>query len=89
MSRKQSIQYAIHEDGFLVARVNDKIAWPTLQWDKITPENKYNIEYKYEMMDIFTIRDEYKMLTWTKKIPLESKNYLRSLFNMKPLKERE
>jgi len=89
MSRGKTIQYTIHQDGFIVARVDSEIAWPILQWDKMLPENNYNIEYEYEKLSIFDVSSEYNLLTWTKKIPLESKNYLRSLFNMKPLKERE
>lgn len=81
------ITYAINqEDGLVVSRVKDEIAWPILQWDAMTPENSFATSYQLERIPVSQIGSEYRALKWTKKIPTELKNRHREFWGFPLLK---
>lgn len=76
MRRGKRIQYAVHkEDGLVISRVNDLVAWPVLEYEAIGNgghgflPGDYNgpVIYKLESFGVHTIGREWKVLKWTKR----------------------
>ena len=102
------ITYAVdHQDGVVVSRVGDHLAWPVLDYKSIgaggadkhantgeesgsyAPQNFSGpLRYNLEKFPLFDIPGGYAGLQWTRKIPLEIKNYHRAFWGMKALKRR-
>ena len=65
------------------------IFWPILDYNNMTPENGFKITYRWEKLPLSSLMPaEWNNLRWTKKIPLELKNFHRQLWGMKPTKPR-
>lgn len=82
----KNITYAVDmETGLVVSRVGSEVAFPVLQYDKMTPENHFATIYELEKMSVFDL-NPWEKFHWTKKIPVEIKNEHRAFWGMKPLK---
>lgn len=81
----KNITYAIHSDGYVISRVGSDVAWPILDYDGMKPENNFAMKYFLEKMSVHAISREWDSLKWTKKIPVEVKNYHREFWGFKPL----
>jgi hypothetical protein len=78
------IMYAIDCDtGMVVSRIGDKYAWPILDYEGMTPDNSFKTEYYLEAVSIFDVPRA--NLKYTRKIPLEVKNFHRAFWGMKLL----
>ena len=83
----KNITYAIGE-GAVFARCGDRVAFPELQYDKMTPKNGFKESYKIAECSVFDLgKNTWDSLMWTKKIPVSIKNIYRKHFGFKPLKE--
>jgi len=82
------ITYAIHPDGYVVSRQDRQLYWPILEYEKMCPENHFQTSYRWEKISVHSVGSEWSSLHWTKKIPIELKNFHRALWGMKPLKEK-
>jgi hypothetical protein len=83
----RNITYAIGE-GSVFARCGDKVAFPVLEYGKMTPQNGFKESYKIEECSVFDlVGNTWDSLLWTKKIPIQIKNLYRKHFGFKPLKE--
>lgn len=91
--RQKRIRYGIDSEGFVVSQRLDTnhIACPVLDYEHMTPKNKYEIKYRLEMVDVMELAliGEWELIRWTRKIPIEIKNRHREFWGMKPLKEAE
>lgn len=88
------ITYAVDEDGLVVSRVGDELAWPVLDFDAIGKggdgyepgdfhgPTRVHLE-KFSLHGLHS--SEYARLRWTKKIPIELKNAHREFWGFKPL----
>ena len=85
--RNRTIQYAVDTEGHVASRVDSEIAFPVLEYDKMTPENNYKMTYKLEKEGVLHIcrTDWFKGLKWTRKIPVQIKNYHREFWGFCPL----
>ncbi len=84
--RMKTIQYAIDPEINLVfSRVNDRIYYPVLDFEGMTPENNFEMNYNYEEMSVFALIGSCQCI-WTKKIPNKIKNFHRKHWGFKPLK---
>ncbi len=84
----RTIQYAVHsDDGLVISRVGSEVAWPVLDFEKIGQDGDYTkpFEYQLEKMPVITIGREWRLLKWTKKIPVRLKNRHRKFWGFKPL----
>ena len=90
----KTIQYAIHEDGYVVSRVGSEVAWPVLDYDAIGrggdgyPVGNYYGPNRWTLnkIPVHHVGTEWVLLKWTKKIPLSDKNEHRKFWGMKPVK---
>lgn len=83
---RANIRYAIHPDGFVVSQMDSHFMWSILGYGKMTPENNFATSYTYEKISAFLIgAGEYRSLEFTKKIPVEVKNFHRRLWGLKEL----
>lgn len=94
-SNMRIIMYARHKDGYWVSRVDSEFAWPILDYEAIgkgDPETglrpgnfrgpmKYNLERLSTMQVVI---EEYRLLTFTKKVSIEVKNFHRKFWGMRP-----
>jgi hypothetical protein len=73
--------------GQVVSCVGSEIYWPVIDYDSATPENSFTLAYHWEKLPIASLMPaEWNSLRWTKKVSLETKNFHRQLWGMKPLK---
>ena len=82
--------YAINkEDGFVVSRVGNEVAWPVLHYDRIGRDGDFTgpTEYELEKMPVLSLASCWSQLKWTKKIPTRIKNLHRTFWGFKSLKE--
>lgn len=88
MARRKIIQYAIHEgDGSIWSRVGSYVAFPVLQYDRIGNGGDFTAPLEYEIeKERLPLGEEYRMLRWTRKVPVAAKNAHRAFWGMKPLK---
>jgi hypothetical protein len=87
MSRYRTIQYAFdYETGQIWSRVDGEVAVPILDFENMTPENKFKMNYFLEKVSVFEALPNAPQLKWTKKIPIEIKNMHRKFWGMTPLK---
>jgi len=90
MSRRRIITYAIdQETGMVVSRVGNEVYHPVLDFEGMTPENNFHMGYFYMKMPIRHLGPCWWMYKWTKKIPVEIKNFHREFWGFKPLKARQ
>src|SRR5208337_1540092 len=83
----RQITYAIHEDGHVWSRVGSEVALPVLEFDKMGPENNFAATYHLEKFPVNgNLLHDWRLLTWTKKIPLELKNRHREFWGLPTLK---
>ena len=83
----RTITYAINGTGLVVSRVGSELAWPILEYDKMLPENNYEMDYHLEKITVFSVAGHiWDMLKWTKKIPQELKNKHREFWGFSKLK---
>jgi len=83
------VTYAVMPTGQVVSRVGSDIYWPILDYEGMNPSNRYTIRYKWERFSVHSVSPaEWNTLVWTRKIPLEIKNFHRQLWGMKPVKPR-
>lgn len=76
----RTIQYAIHrDDGIVVSRVGDTLAWPILDYE--------DIGCYLERVPLSDVRQEYSRLLWTRKIPVFIKNQHRAFWGFPLLQE--
>jgi hypothetical protein len=86
MSR--TIQYAFHrEDGSVISRVGDEVAWPVLDYEAIGRNGDFRgpLKYDLERHPLHRVGREWAVLVWTKHIPIEIKNAHRAFWGMQPL----
>lgn len=95
---RRFITYAVHDEGFIVSRVGNELAWPVLDFGGIgmggterstgKAFEKGNFtgptNYDLEKVQVHSCR-EWRSLRWTKKIPTVNKNEHRVFWGMKPL----
>lgn len=67
------IKYGITKDGYIVSKKGDYFAWPVLEYEKMTPENEFEITYTLEKVHTSEVIAETKGIKWTNKIPEEMK----------------
>lgn len=83
----KTITYAINGTGLVVSRVGSEIAWPILEYDKMLPENSWEMDYHLEKMAVFSVAGYvWDALKWTKKIPKKLKNIHREFWGFSKLK---
>jgi hypothetical protein len=82
------ITYAINQnDGLVVSRVGDEMAWPILQYEEMRPENNFQTSYKLEKIPVLSVGCEYRALRFTRKIPVKLKNKHREFWGFSLLKD--
>ena len=54
----------------------------------MTPENKYKMQFNLEKENVLSVAYSMRFITWTRKIPIEIKNYHREFWGMKPLQQK-
>lgn len=83
------LQYAIHrEDGSIISRRGDELAWPILDYEAIGQDGNYNAPLKYDLnkIGVHTVGGrEWNLLVFTKFVPVEFKNKHREFWGLKPL----
>jgi hypothetical protein len=83
------IQYAIHkDDGLVISRVGNEVAWPVLEYEKIGAGGDFTqpLTYTLEKFPVLTIRGgDWQRLRWTKKIPRDIKNLHRAFWGLPAL----
>ena len=90
MSRFRTIQYMIDRDTDLVwSRVGSEVAIPVVQFDKMTPDNKYAVPMELEKFNAFDVAGQLNIVMRTRKINVGIKNLHRKFWGMKPLKTKE
>lgn len=82
------ITYALHSDGYVVSRVGSEVAWPVLQYDKMTPETGFSPVWELERMPVLDVSvvSDWRSLRWTKKIPLGVKQVHRRFWGFRELR---
>lgn len=88
----KTIQYAIDPDNLnVVSRCGVYVAYPCLDFGKMTPENGYKEAFYLDKFHIFDYCQTtwFNSLKWTKKIPVAVKNEHRKFWGMKPIKAKE
>jgi len=84
--RMKTIQYAIDtEINMVFSRVDDRVYYPVLDFEAMTPANGFKTVYNYEEMSVFALVG-YSQCIWTRKIPNKTKNIHRKYWGFKPLK---
>ena len=85
----RNITYAIDLDtGLVVSRVGNELAWPILDYEEMSPENNYAMNYHLEKMSVYSaVTYCWSALKWTRKIPVEIKNIHRRFWGFKELKK--
>jgi hypothetical protein len=96
--RTKTITYAIdREDGLVISRVGDELAWPILDFAGIGQggngfakgDFRGPMNYKLEKIPVYEAgASAHANLRWTKKIPIKIKNRHRRFWGIKPLKAR-
>jgi hypothetical protein len=84
----RSIRFAFNrEDGHVISRVGNVLAWPILDFQAIGKNGDYTqpFQYNLEKIDVLQVGREWDSLYWTKYIPTEMKNIHRKYWGMKPL----
>jgi hypothetical protein len=82
----RNITYAFDlETGKVLSRVGDEIYFAVLDYDAMTPENNFEMTYKWEKYSVFSLVG-FETYQWTKKIPKEIKNFHRKFWGFKELK---
>jgi hypothetical protein len=80
------ITYAIDQDtGYVWSRVGSQVAVPIIDFDKMGPADAFAIKAHLERMDVLAVTTDWRMLRWTRKIPVHLKNLHRAFWGMKPL----
>jgi len=88
MSRFRTIQYMIDPDLDLVwSRVGSEVAIPVVQFDKMTPENRYSVPLELEKFNALDVAGQLNNVIRTRKINVGIKNIHRKFWGMKPLKK--
>lgn len=86
--RLKTIQYGIDPDtGYVWSRCGSEVMVPIIAVDKMVPEDNFAIKIVYEKMNVLDALPTVNYCTWTRKIPVDVKNFHRKLWEMKPLKE--
>jgi hypothetical protein len=86
----RTIRYAIHkDDGMVISQVGHEFAVPVLQWTAFGNDGDFTgpLPYTLEATSRLSLRREWPLLKWTKKIPVDLKNKHRAFWGFKPLKE--
>lgn len=78
------ITYGVTDDGMVCSHYGNEIAFPVLQYDKMSPQNNFATFYHLEKDSVFTLCGLH--LKWTKKIPIRIKNLHRKYWGLKQLK---
>ena len=87
MSSRRIITYAIDsETGMVISRVGSEVYHPVLDFASGTPENNFNMGWYYEKMPVGHLASTWYYYTWTKKIPVEIKNFHREFWGFPLLK---
>jgi hypothetical protein len=96
MSNMRFLTYCIYkEDGLVYSRMNSpnrnensQVAIPVLDYAAIGKDGNFGgpLTYHLEAFPLDCLRDHWRSLIWTKKIPVELKNRHRAFWGMKPLK---
>jgi hypothetical protein len=87
--RNKTIQYAIDGDtGLIVSRVGDEVCYLVLDYKAIGKDGDYTapLTYYMEKEKAFKVLPHMHNLTWTRKIPIEQKNFHRVFWGMNPLR---
>jgi hypothetical protein len=82
------LQYAFHsEDGSIISRCGDELAWPILDYEAIGKDGNYNAPLKYDLekVGVHSVGREWEELIFTKFVPTEFKNIHRKFWGMKEL----
>lgn len=86
----RTISYAIYSvTGLVVSRVGDEVYHPILSYARMNAESNFQVSYHYERMSVFDLVPTWEHYTWTKKIPINIKNYHRKFWGFKPLENKE
>lgn len=83
------IRFAFNrQDGHVVSRVGNDVAWPILDYEAIGKNGDYTQPFQYNLgkINVHQIGKEWNALYWTRYIPTEMKNLHRKYWGMKPLK---
>jgi hypothetical protein len=73
------------ETGQVLSRVDNEIALPVLQFNKMGPDNNFDTIYELEKMSVYNL--SHMTVINTRKIPVEIKNTHRKFWEMPVLKE--
>lgn len=83
---KKQITYAIDHEGMTFSRVENEIATGVLDYERMTPENRYATHFNMEKFPLTAMAGrQWQSLFWTKKLPLAVKNQHRAFWEMIPL----
>ena len=82
---RRMITYGVTNDGMVCSRYGDEIAFPVLEYNKMSPDNNFRTYYHLEKDILFSLCGLF-YLKWTKKIPIKIKNLHRKYWGLKPLK---
>lgn len=80
------IEYAIDtETNLVISRVNDEVAVPILDYERMTPATRFQTKYPLERMNVINLSRTWDNYKWTRKIPFDIKNQHRRFWSKKLL----
>ena len=84
-----NITYAIDLDtGLVISRVGSELAWPILDYEGMGILNNFKMSCYLEIVPLPILSHCWQNLKWTRKIPVEIKNFHRRFWGFKELKIR-
>jgi hypothetical protein len=84
------ITYAIYSvTGLVISRVGDEVYHPVLNYTRMEPGSSFQVSYHYERIPVFDLVPSWEHYTWTKKIPIDIKNFHRKFWGFKPLESKK
>ena len=83
----RTITYAFNTDGEVISRMGDQIAHPILDYKKIGEGGDFTqpFEYFLDTTSVLHFSGLYSEFIWTKRIPVELKNFHRIFWGLPPL----
>lgn len=87
---RRIITYAVDQEGLVLSRVEDEIAFPVLEYEKIGEGGDFTQPFTYhlEKDTVFGFPQSFwQSLRWTRKIPVALKNKHRAFWGMPLLPE--
>ena len=76
----KQIQYSIDANGLVWSRVGSEMAIPVLDYENMTPENNFQMNYRLEKFDVLDVCHELRFLKPTRNIPPQIKELHRKFW---------